>query len=199
MAKKKHTIIDYISGMEVNATPEEVDAVQVFSRNLVEDYNYKKEQIMTHPQYRVKSKPSDDSGQSLSDTGKLKKATLKPAHNLKMIFKSIRNYLATNTTGATRNEVLAGQIINIIFCKLYDEKYTAPNEIVRFRAEPNDTAKEISNRVHNLFNEVKSSQAEIFEKEDKLVLDDESLAYVVGELQYFSLTNSERDVVADAF
>ncbi len=278
MAKKKKTIIDYISGIEVNATPEEIEAVQVFAKNLVEDYNYKKEQITTHPQYRVRARPSDSSGkypvdiavfkdsnkreifiiveckkkkrkdgktqledylrlsraefgvwfngaerlflhkkekngkvlfdeipniplngQSLSDIGKLKKAELRPTHNLKIIFKSIRNYLAANTIGATRDEVLAQQLINIIFCKLYDEKYTAPKDIVRFRAEPNDTTKEISNRIHTLFNEVKSSQAEIFEKDDKLILDDKSIAYVVGELQYFSLIESERDVVADAF
>ena len=47
---------DYISGQEVKATPEEVDAVQVFSKQLVEDYNYPKDLIQTRPQFRVKSK-----------------------------------------------------------------------------------------------------------------------------------------------
>jgi type I restriction enzyme M protein len=35
---KKGYIIDYISGQQVKATPEEIDAVQVFSKMLVEDY-----------------------------------------------------------------------------------------------------------------------------------------------------------------
>lgn len=52
-------IIDYISGLEVNATPEEVGAVQLFSKILVEDYDYPKYMITTHPQVRVKSSPSD--------------------------------------------------------------------------------------------------------------------------------------------
>ena len=52
-------IIDYISGVEVKAGPEEVEAVQVFSRQLVEDYGYPKEFIQTRPQYRVKVRPSD--------------------------------------------------------------------------------------------------------------------------------------------
>ena len=52
-------IIDYISGIEVNATPEEIEATQVFSKVLVEDYNYPKENIQTRPQYHVKSRPSD--------------------------------------------------------------------------------------------------------------------------------------------
>lgn len=56
MAEK---IIDYISGLEVNATSEEVDAVQVFAKALVEDYGYPKEMIQTRPQFRVKVRPSD--------------------------------------------------------------------------------------------------------------------------------------------
>ena len=39
-------IIDYISGEEVNATPEEIYAVQPYSRILVEDYGYPKKMIL---------------------------------------------------------------------------------------------------------------------------------------------------------
>ena len=52
-------IVDFISGELVNATPEEVNAVQVYSRTLVDDYGYAKEQIQTRPQFRVKASPSD--------------------------------------------------------------------------------------------------------------------------------------------
>ena len=55
----KNKVADYISGLPVNATPEEIDSVQVFAKQLVEDYGYSKEQIQTHPQYRVKACPSD--------------------------------------------------------------------------------------------------------------------------------------------
>jgi len=54
-----HKIVDYISGAEITSTPEEVDSVQVFARQLVEDYGYSKSQIQTHPQFRVKARPSD--------------------------------------------------------------------------------------------------------------------------------------------
>lgn len=63
MAEKKEPkdgyIFDYISGTEVKATPEEVEAVQVYSKILVEDYGYPKSHITTHPQHRVKVRPSD--------------------------------------------------------------------------------------------------------------------------------------------
>lgn len=52
-------IIDYISGVEVPATPEEVEATQVFSKLLIEDYGYPKNYIQTRPQFRVKARPSD--------------------------------------------------------------------------------------------------------------------------------------------
>lgn len=56
---KSDAITDYISGQQVKATPEEVEAVQVFSKILVEDYGYPKECIQTRPQFRVKARPSD--------------------------------------------------------------------------------------------------------------------------------------------
>ncbi|MDR1544755.1 MAG: N-6 DNA methylase, partial [Prevotellaceae bacterium] len=282
MAKNPETIVaDYISGIQVNATPEEVEAVQVFARQLVEDYGYSKTQIQTHPQYRVKVRPSDTRkeypvdiavfldalkddnglyivveckkknrkdgrtqlenyltlskaylgvwfngderffirkfvkdngeiyfkeipnipkfGQRVEDIGLYKRQDLKPTHNLKAIFKSIRNHLAANTVGATRDEVLAQQLINIIFCKIYDEKYTAPNDIVKFRAGINEKPKDVEKRILSLFDEVKTKHPEVIDREDKITLDTNSLMFIVGELQNYSLMESERDVVSDAF
>ena len=52
-------IADYISGLPVNHTHEETDAVQPFSRKLVENYGYPKDHIRTRPQFRVRASPSD--------------------------------------------------------------------------------------------------------------------------------------------
>lgn len=53
-------ITDYISGKRLRATPEEVEAVQVFARRLVEDYGYPREHLQTRPQFRVRRRPSDE-------------------------------------------------------------------------------------------------------------------------------------------
>ena len=276
----KEKLIDFISGLEVLATPEEIEAVQVFARQLVEDYGYSKEQITTHPQFRVKSRPSDSKGkypvdiavflstqkkdedvyiivecknknrtdgksqledylrlsqanlgvwfngserfflrkieksgkvffneipnlpkahQRLEDIGQFKRKELKPTHNLKAIFKSIRNHLAANTIGATRDEVLAQQLINLIFCKLYDEKYTHPEDTIKFRAGVDEPSQKIKIRILELFKKVQQNQNEIFYENDQITLDTNSIVYVVGELQNYSLIDSERDVIADAF
>jgi hypothetical protein len=49
---------DFISGIAVPIGPEEVEAVQVFSHQLVEDFGYPKERIQTRPQFRTRSNPS---------------------------------------------------------------------------------------------------------------------------------------------
>ena len=59
MELKEGYILDFISGQQVKATPEEIDAVQVYSKSLVEDYGYPKELVQTRPQWRVKVRPSD--------------------------------------------------------------------------------------------------------------------------------------------
>lgn len=59
IVEKDKYITDFISGQLVKATPEEISAVQVFARQLVEDYNYPKLHIQTHPQFRVKARPGN--------------------------------------------------------------------------------------------------------------------------------------------
>ncbi|MBW1650772.1 MAG: type I restriction enzyme HsdR N-terminal domain-containing protein [Deltaproteobacteria bacterium] len=277
---KNGYIEDFISGKKVKATSEEVEAVQVFAKQLFEDYNYPKEHIQTKPQFRVKARPSDtkkeypvdiavfkngkkqeddiyiiveckkknrEDGKSqlqdylrfskaylgvwfngekrlflrkvekngriefeeipnipqfkqrIEDIGKFKRKDLKPTHNLKAAFKAIRNHLAANTIGATRDEVLAQQLINLIFCKIYDEKFTKQNDIVSFRAGIEESAADIKKRILKIFAQVKKSYQEVLDKSDYIDLDDYSIAYVVGELQNYSLMEAERDVIADAF
>ena len=112
MSKQKTDkyITDFISGQQVKATSEEVDAVQVFSKQLVSEIGGKVifEEIPNIPRYR----------QRIEDIGKFKRKDLKPTHNLKATFKAIRNHLAANIIGATRDEILAQQLINLIFLKL---------------------------------------------------------------------------------
>jgi type I restriction enzyme M protein len=277
---KEGYIYDYISGIEIKATPEEIDAVQVFSKILVEDYDYPKEYIQTRPQFRVKARPSDTSkpypvdiavfnkknknddniwiiieckkktrkdgrgqlenyltfskaqlgvrfngneklflkkiekdgkvlfeeipnipiyGQRIEDIGKFKRKDLKPAYNLKSIFRTMRNYLAGNVVGATRDEVLAQQLINVIFCKIYDEKYTRPDDITSFRAGIDEKPEDVKTRILGIFDLVKKKYQDVMDSSDKIMLDAKSLSYVVGELQLFSLTDAERDAVGDAF
>jgi len=138
-------------------------------------------------------------GQRVEDIGKFKRKDLKSTHNLKATFKAIRNHLAANTVGATRDEVLAQQLINLIFCKIYDERFTEPNDIVSFRAGVDEKAKDVKERITDLFDKVKRKYKEVLDDSDTITLDANSILYVVGELQNYCLIEAERDIMADSF
>lgn len=138
-------------------------------------------------------------GQRVEDIGMFKRKDLIVPHNLKLIFKTVRNHLAGNFTGATRDEELAKELINLIFCKIYDEKFTRPDDIVSFRIGRNEDKKDVKKRTLEIFEKVKTKYKEVIEVSDSIGLDENAIAYVVGELQNYSLIQSERDVIAEAF
>jgi len=280
---EKKGIKDYITGFLVKAgIKEHEEAVNVFSRRLVEDLGYQKTQIQTIPQFRVKVSPSgqekypvditvfnDDKktydnvfmiveckqpdrtdgrkqldiylnlvpsvklgiwfngkehlylwknrnpetkqwewfeipdlpkkDQRVEDIGLYKRKNLEAPKDLKAIFNDIRNHLAGNVTGITRDEAIAQEIINLLFCKIYDEINTAPDKQITFRAGVNELKEEVKERVASLFGKVKKEYNDIFEEEEIIKLDSESIVYVVGELQKYAVTEAERDAVGDAF
>lgn len=273
-------LIDFVSGKSVKSGPEERDAVQVFSKMLVEDYGYPLANIQTRPQYRVKARPSDTKkeypvdiavfadelkvdtslyivveckkrdrkdgrsqledylrfcsaslgvwfngeeslflkkvekggkvlfeqipniplfGQRVEDVGHFKRSDLRPATNLKSVFRVIRNYLAANAVGITRDEIFAQQLINLIFCKIYDEKFTKPASMVEFRAGIDEPADEVKARIVRLFQHVKSRYKDVIEVTDSIQLDAASIRYIVGALQLYALSECDRDAVGEAF
>ncbi|WP_233118217.1 N-6 DNA methylase [Aggregatibacter actinomycetemcomitans] len=138
-------------------------------------------------------------GERIEDIGLYKRKDLIVPHNLKSIFSTLRNHLAGNAVGTTRDEELAKQLINIIFAKIYDEKFTSPDDVVKFRAGVNEAEEDVSNRINELFCAVKTKYKEVIDINDKINLDDHSLYYVVGQLQNYCLIDAERDAIADAF
>jgi type I restriction enzyme M protein len=139
-------------------------------------------------------------GQRIEDIGLYKRKDLKKPSNLKAVFRDLRNHLAGMTTGITRDEALAQEIINILFCKIYDEQATDPDDTVGFRAGVGEPHKEIQQRVKDLFERVKdAAYGDVFDEGDRVKLDPDSLAYVVGELQNYCIMEANRDAIGDAF
>lgn len=139
------------------------------------------------------------SGENFEDIGRISKNKLKPASNLKLIFRRLLNTLYSNTN-ISRREKLGNEMIRLIFCKIWDEKYE-PTALPKFRVGFNENPKEVKKRVKELFDEVKKELVDdgVFDKNEEIKLDDKSVAYVVGELEQFSLLKTDKDVVGDAF
>lgn len=280
---KEGYVRDYITNHLVKTgVKEHKEAVNVFTKKLVEDLDYPKEQIQTIPQFRVKVSPSGQEkypvdivvfkhgektynnvsmlieckqpnrkdgriqldiylnlvpsvelgvwfngkehlylwkrrdlktkrwiwqeipelpkyGQRVEDIGLYKKRDLEKPKDLKIKFKDIRNYLAGNAIGIVNDIDFAQQIINLLFCKIYDEINTAPEKQVRFRVGIEEPISRVEKRITGLFKEVKEEYDDVFDEEDKIKLDVNSIIYVVGELQRYMITEAERDAIGDAF
>lgn len=273
-------IRDYVSGVEVRATPEEVDAVQVFARRLVEDLGYKREQLQSRPQFRVRRAPSDEKksypvdiavfedagrederlrivvqckkrnrtegrrqlelyltmshaelgawfngeehlylhkrytdgevhfdeipalprrGQRVEDIGRYRRRDLRATQALRPVFKDLRNHLAGNLTGITRDQSLAPQVINVLFCKVFDEMDKGPDEYVDFRYGIGEDPEVVHQRILDLFAQVKDRYGDVFSPTDAIEVDPVNLAYMVGELQNYAITEASRDAIGDAF
>ncbi len=274
-------VVDFVSGRTVPATSEEVEAVQVFARRLVEDYDYPKSNLQTRPQWRVRRSPSDEARsvpvdiavfrssqhveddlhivveckkptrkdgihqlklyldmsaaeigvwfngkehaylrkvhqrggtrtyeeipnipryqERVEDIGLYKRRQLKKPSNLKAVFRDIRHHLAGMAKGMTRDEALAQEIINILFCKIHDELSRAPDETVLFHVGISESCQTVKKRISSLFEEVKGDIADVFDVTDEIKLDERSLYYVVGELQNYCLMDADRDAIGDAF
>ena len=124
---------------------------------------------------------------------------LRPA-SLKEVFTRIHDHLAANASSITRSEALARQLITLLFVKAHDELSTFPDAPLSFCWRPGETALQLKQRLTRFFQEeVKSAYRGIFDDEDKLDLDAESLSFAVLALQGFLVTESERDAVGEAF
>ncbi len=139
-------------------------------------------------------------GQRIEDIGLFRRKDLRKPSNLKVVFRDLRNHLAGMTTGITRDEAIAQEIIYLLFCKILDEQDTDPDDTVTFRAGVGESHKDIQKRINTLFDRVKdAAYGDVFDPSDTIKLDDDSLAYVVGELQNYCIMEADRDAIGDAF
>lgn len=142
-------------------------------------------------------------GQPIESIGAHQFRDLRPASNLKLTFRRLLNELYTNTN-ISRREKLGNEMVKLLFCKLQDEQFSVTDVVPRFRvgfADHEDGFAAVRERVDALFGEVKASLAGegVFEDHERIVLENRSVAYVVGELQGYSLTQTDEDTVGSAF
>lgn len=129
----------------------------------------------------------------------LKKKELKPTSNLKNIFKQMRGFIAANATGTTRDEKILNELMSILMCKIYDERYKTSEDYMDFIVIDDDSHK-TATRIKQIFKEkVKVKYPMVFTEKEEITLDDNSIVYVVAQIQKYSLTATSHQVVSDAF
>jgi len=140
-------------------------------------------------------------GQTGDEAERPKFEKLSPASSdaLLFAFRRCHNYIAGNQ-GLQKPEAF-WELLKLIFCKIHDERnsqevefYAGANE----RSGINGTLK-VKARIDRLFSAVKKDYPSIFPANEAIGLTPSVLAYLVGQLQMYSLLESDVDVKGHAY
>lgn len=107
-------------------------------------------------------------------------------------FRNIRNYLAGQFVGATRDDALLDEVLKCLFCKLVIER----GEAERIDCAANNFS--LAKQLRAIFNTVRTDFPDIYTKDTEILLDPPTLHYVMGELD-FSIMDAESDPIGEAF
>lgn len=122
-------------------------------------------------------------------------STLFLAVDQKSAYRQIRNYLAGQFIGATRDETLLQEVIKALFCKLYIKKNGT--SICQPQSTGNGAA--LSDHYKYAFSRVRQLLPFTFHKDDELLLNSESLIYIDALLESAAIDDPASDPIGDAY
>ena len=139
---------------------------------------------------------------SLEDIDRPKRNTLKNAYedNLLMVFRTCHNHIYV--TEGLQKQPAFFELLKLIFCKTLDEQNAG--RPLEFYAKSGERANRdgqltVQKRISKIFGKVKQKYPQIFEANDEIKLQSRSLAWVVSELQPYSLLDTHVDVKGKAY
>jgi len=144
--------------------------------------------------------PSTDG--KLDEIDRPKRSNLKNAveDNLLFVFKTCHNHIYV--TDGMQKQPAFFELLKVIFCKIEDERNIGnPLEFYATSGERStpDGQLTVEKRISQIFARVKKKHARIFDRNDEIKLKSRSLAYIVSELQKYSLLNTHIDIKGKAY
>jgi hypothetical protein len=138
--------------------------------------------------------PGEGETASALDNPRCQVMRIATGDNLKRTFARVHDYIYGNQ--GLKKDVAFWQVVNLIFCKIHDEKAGGRPRFYVKGTERNTSEGQaaIAGRVHALFEEVKtdSDYAAVFTERDTITLNNRVLAYVLGELGRYNLFKDSR-------
>ncbi len=144
--------------------------------------------------------PSADG--NLDDINRPKRTSLKNAYddNLLFVFKTCHNHIHIND--GLQKQPAFFELLKVIFSKIEDERnIPAPLEFYTTSEERSNPDGQLTvyKRISKIFERVKKKHGKIFDAYDEIKLSPRSLAYIVSELQKYSLLNTNVDIKGKAY
>ncbi len=139
---------------------------------------------------------------SLEDVDRPNRNKLKKAYedNLLMVFRTCHNHIYV--TDGMQKQPAFFELLKLIFCKTLDEQNVGSSlefyAKSRERSNP-DGQLTVRNRISKIFDKVKKQFPQIFGAKDEIKLRSRSLAWIVSELQSYSLLETHVDVKGKAY
>ena len=120
--------------------------------------------------------------------------------NLLFVFKTCHNHIYVND--GMQKQPAFFELLKVIFCKIEDER-NIPKPLEFFttseeRSNP-DGQLTVQKRISQIFQRVKKRHGKIFDANDEIKLTPRSLAYIVSELQRYSLLSTNIDIKGKAY
>ncbi|MGL4656403.1 MAG: N-6 DNA methylase [Sarcina sp.] len=138
----------------------------------------------------------------IDDVDRPKRPNLRNAveDNLLFVFKTCHNYIYIND--GMQKQPAFFEFLKIIFCKIEDEK-NIPHPLEFYSTSDErrsgDGQLSVKKRISSIFEKVKKKYNKIFDINDEIKLSPRSLAYIVSELQMYSLLNTNIDIKGKAY
>lgn len=139
---------------------------------------------------------------NLDEVNRPSRTSLKNAYddNLLFVFKTCHNHIYVND--GMQKQPAFFELLKVIFCKIEDER-NIPNPLEFYttseeRSNP-DGQLTVQKRIGKIFQRVKKRHGKIFDANDEIKLSPRSLAYIVSELQRYSLLNTKIDIKGKAY
>ena len=120
--------------------------------------------------------------------------------NLLFVFRTCHNHIYVND--GLQKQPAFFELLKAIFCKIEDERnITKPLEFYTTSEERSNPDGQLTvyKRISKIFKSVKSRHGKIFDTNDEIKLTPRSLAYIVSELQRYSLLSTNIDIKGKAY
>lgn len=144
--------------------------------------------------------PSADGSTNENERPKRTSLTKATDDNLLFTFRTCHDIISVNE-GHSKQAAFF-EFLKIIFCKIQDERNVLePIEFYTTSSERNfpDGQLSVYNRIAKIFETVKKRNSKIFDKNDVIKLEPRTVARIVGELQKYSLLNTNIDFKGKAY